>query len=509
MLVYPFTLLRPWMLGIIGGVLTTLTLPPFGWWPLACPGIGLLYTALCRVGKMRSRFSFTFLWGAALYVPSLWWMTAFTLPGGIFVGLLEATITALTATVIINRSQNHVAIGLGTVSALMFADALRSLWPFGGLPLGGIDLGQANGLFAPIVGNFGRLGLVGAVSAVGVLEVFWLRGRGNRNRWAFFAPLFIGLLGVGSYRQTVTFPGLVEQEHSTVAIIQGGGPRGLLASPENARNTYLAHLAATKERLAQPYDVPDLVLWPENTVDSFTFAKSKEFEELRTLTGTNFSVGITEDGGTKHFFNAQVMISKDGKIIDRYDKVRRVPFGEYFPFRKIIEDLGLAKLPGRDATPGTTSGILKTADITYGVLISYEGFFDDRARNAVNAGAEVLLIPTNASSYKKDQLPAQQVAAAQLRALETHREVIQVGPTGYSALVTATGQVEFRTKLGARAVDDYPFVRRTDRTLYVRFNDAPALAIAGLLAITSVAVERRKRLPTLSATNGTVAHAQK
>lgn len=491
----------PSLRSLAGGALTTLTVPPFGWWPLAIPGIALLYWALLGARRRRAAFRLSLIWGAALYVPSLWWMTAFSLPGGIFVGLLEATITATVLAVLVppNRgSRFPVAVCL--VSALMFADALRSLWPFGGLPLGGIDLGQASGWFAPIAGWTGRLGLIGLVACVAVVATEMAYRAFDSPRTITPVTRLAALLGV-----CLVLPFLATDRHdsspqatSSLLVIQGGGPRGLLASSENAQRTFDAHVETTVDAVADlkadGLPLPDLVLWPENTADSKTFSSSERYKRIRTLTGTNLSVGITEDGGSTQFLNAQVMIGPNGQLVDRYDKVRRVPFGEYFPFRKQIEGWGLADLPNRDARPGTTPGTLRADKTVYGVLISYEGFFDDRSRSAVIAGAEVLLIPTNASSYKTTQLPSQQVAAAQLRALETHRDVVQAGPTGYSALINAKGKVSNRTSLGQRKVFTALVDRRTDRSPYVRYNDAPALVLAAALGLLGICGSNRGRL---------------
>jgi apolipoprotein N-acyltransferase len=499
------TLVRAVVPAVAGGVLTTLTVPPFGFWPLAIPGIALLHVALMHTSRHRGRFGVGLIWAASLYVPSLWWMTAFSLPGGIIVGLLQATITTLTVMLIVGRTTSPGRVGFGTVSALMIADSLRSLWPFGGLPLGGIDLGQASGIFASIVGLGGRLLLIGVVAAIGVALSVALTKRSARTFGTLAIAIVLPLAAVLGLNAWYDDDVLDRYEHTPfwVTVIQGGGPRGLLASPDNARNTYLAHLEATK-KLTQTKspERPSLILWPENTVDSPTFATSELFEELRKLTGTYLSVGITEDGGPRQFLNAQVMIDPEGNIVDRYDKVRRVPFGEFFPFRAQIEGWGLAELPRREARPGTGPGILKTEQITYGVLISYEGFFDDRARNAVRDGAEVLLIPTNASSYKTSHVPSQQVAAAQLRALETHRDVVQAGPTGYSAHITADGMVRYRGGLGNREVFDAPVSKRTVITPYVRFNDVPALLIAALLLVLARFPRRRPTLETAASLDG-------
>ena len=54
------------------------------------------------------------------------------------------------------------------------------------------------------------------------------------------------------------------------------------------------------------------------------------------------AVGVTEDvaGRPGRFTNAQVVVTPSGEIVSRYDKVRRVPFGEYVPLRGLFEALG-------------------------------------------------------------------------------------------------------------------------------------------------------------------------
>ena len=157
-----------------------------------------------------------------------------------------------------------------------------------------------------------------------------------------------------------------------------------------------------------------------------------------------------------------------------------MPYGEYFPFRKQIESLALAALPRRDGKSGTGVGMVTTPVGRYAILISYEGFFDDRAREGVRAGGEAILIPTNASSYVSSQVPTQQIAAAQLRALENGRWVAQAAPTGRSGFIDHRGRVVKRTTLERREALTATMQRRTGLTPYARFNDLPALLLAAL-----------------------------
>lgn len=478
----------------VGGVLVTLTVPPFGWWPLAVPGIALLSAAM-RGASFRRRLALGFTFGAALYVPSLWWMTQFSLPGGIIVGLIEATMTMLGLALVRTDTRRTV---LATLPAgIVAADVVRSLWPFGGLPLGGIDLGQAAGPLAALTPFGGRLLVIGAVAVLGAALGHLLPGvdRPGADR---------PVQAVGSARSgraelvLASVVGVVVVVGATIArfapdgthptgtvtrfaAVQGGGPLGERASVQGALRTYQAAVAATEL-------VPDgvqVILWPENVVDVAELDGSPQLATLREIARSRRATllaGITEDAGPGRFTNFQIAIGPDGTVVDRFDKVRRVPYGEYFPFRGFIESLGIA-LPSTDAVAGTKPGVVRTPAGTFAVLISYEGFFDDRSRGGVRAGGEVVLLPTNTASYTSSMVPTQQLAAARLRARETGRWVVQASPTGVNAVLDDRGRLLGRT---ARTVADVlvaDVVHRTGLTPYVRFNDAPVMAAAAVAVL--------------------------
>ena len=85
----------------------------------------------------------------------------------------------------------------------------------------------------------------------------------------------------------------------------------------------------------------DLVLWPENVVDTDVDVQdAKEGEELQALArrlGAPLSVGTVEGVSDTRFRNSQQVLDADGNWGDRYVKVQRVPFGEWVPFRSLIE----------------------------------------------------------------------------------------------------------------------------------------------------------------------------
>ncbi|MCY4271074.1 MAG: apolipoprotein N-acyltransferase, partial [bacterium] len=128
--------------------------------------------------------------------------------------------------------------------------------------------------------------------------------------------------------------------------------------------------------------------------------------------------------------------------------------------------------------------VLDTPVGRLGVSISWEIFFEDRARDAIGNGGGILLNPTNGSSYWLTIVQTQQIASSRLRALETGRWVVQAAPTGFSAFIDPDGTVYQRTGVSERKVIQAEVQLRTGQTLATRAGPWPmiALAITALLA---------------------------
>jgi apolipoprotein N-acyltransferase len=284
-----------------------------------------------------------------------------------------------------------------------------------------------------------------------------------------------------------------------IAAVQGGGPQGTLAINTNSRDVVIRHLDATKTitgGTASTDDQLDLVIWPENVIDVSSFSSSVERTEVAAQAArlnAPFLVGITEDLDNKFFTNAQVVVNTDGSLGDRYDKVRRVPFGEFVPMRGLLEAFGapVDRIP-RDAMAGHDTAILRAADTTIAVVISWEVFFAGRANEGVERGATLLVNPTNGSSYTGTILQTQQIASSRLRALETGRWLVQVSPTGFSAFVSPSGQVFDRTGVSEQHVITREVQLRSGRTIYSYLGDLPFILIMSASLIALLIVGRRK-----------------
>jgi apolipoprotein N-acyltransferase len=259
--------------------------------------------------------------------------------------------------------------------------------------------------------------------------------------------------------------------------------RGFRKSQVDPRVVLAAQRSATA-RLQQldHGTAPRLVLWPEDVVSLDTsLSDSSEEAVLSNLASTLHStlvVGITETIAATTFRNEVVAWGPDGTLVSRYEKVHRVPFGEYVPYRGLFAHLGNLSAVPLDAVPGTGTGLLPTPAAPLGTLISYEVFYADRGRASVRDGAQLLIVPTNTSSYATAQVPTQEIAASRVQAVQQGRDLLQAAPTGYSAAITNRGTVLQRSVLGRQQVILATLSRRDGWTLYVRYGDTPPLGLA-------------------------------
>jgi apolipoprotein N-acyltransferase len=127
-----------------------------------------------------------------------------------------------------------------------------------------------------------------------------------------------------------------------------------------------------------------------------------------------------------------------------------------------------------------------------GVSISWEIFFPERARDAIANGGQILLNPTNGSSFTGTIVQTQQVASSRMRAIETGRWVVQAAPTGFTAIVSPTGEVVQRTSISEARVLHGTVGLRDGQTWSTRFGRWPAILIALACVAGGWWIERRR-----------------
>lgn len=229
-----------------------------------------------------------------------------------------------------------------------------------------------------------------------------------------------------------------------------------------------------------------LLIWPES---SFPFILSRAPWARSAIAamlpqGTVLLTGAARDDESSRgssrprYFNSILAVTANGEIEASYDKVHLVPFGEYLPFRDLLERLGLRQFvhtPG-GFEPGSGRPLLTVPGVPEAApLICYEAIFPGEA---VPPGAQPrprwLLNVTTDSWFGTAAGPYQHFAQARLRAIEEGLPLIRAATTGISAIIDPYGRVLAALPLGAEGVLDGFLPQDLDAPLFARFPFASA-----------------------------------
>ncbi len=474
------------LLGAFAGFLIAFSLPPWGWWPLTFVGLAIL--DYLGVGASRATRFFSG-WAAGLVWLAMGelWMFDLTAPGYVAVFLIFGAGYGAVSLLAGDGDERLVLLPAGFVLFEWF----RWSWPFGGVPLATLPMTQVDSPLA------GVLPLGGALLLVAVTVIAGSALRLLAQRRFDMVGLTFGAVAVTVIAGALAPTGS-PIETLDVAVVQGGGPQRTRASVCENQAVFDRHRDATA---TIDRDV-DLIMWPENVVNPIPdgtplggcddlFFMSEALEDTAAIArerGTVLIPGWFHALDDDYNVNYSTAISAQGETLDRYDKVRTVPFGEFVPLRGLIERFS-NEVPGRDALPGTGPASIDAGVAQLGVSISWEIFFDSRGRAAIRDGGEILVNPTNGSSFWLTILQSQQIASSRLRAQETGRWVLQAAPTGFSGIINPDGEVIERTGISEQRVLFGTVERREGLTLATRMGAAPIL-ILSLFIVAAMYIRR-------------------
>ena len=134
-------------LALGGGFLVAVSLPPWGWWPLAVVGVVVFELALGPAPSRGERFWRGFAFGFGWLAMGVGWMWQLTVPGYIAASILFAALHGVGA---LAAPTGRWRI-IGRPAAQTLVEALRFSFPFGGVPLASLGISQVAGPLAGVV----------------------------------------------------------------------------------------------------------------------------------------------------------------------------------------------------------------------------------------------------------------------------------------------------------------------------------------------------------------------
>ncbi|WP_417668345.1 apolipoprotein N-acyltransferase [Roseibium sp.] len=490
-------------IALAAGLVSALAMPPFGIWPVLALTFPVVIWLLdgavehgeaARRSRWMSGFSVGWWFGFGYFLTGLWWIgSAFLVDGDRFAWMMPMAVVAM-------------PIGLALFPAVALAFCAR-FWPegpervlvltitlslsefvrghvFTGFPwnLFGYAFGESLILTqsASVFGIYG-LGLLTILICATPAILIDSVSRSRKMMMAGAALLLLGVMSAfGLLRLNVgEEPPLAMQD---VRIVQPAIPQAEKWVPEQREPIFQSYLDLSSQPLpaSARQGVPRMLVWPESALPFLLSASPDALIRISEMLGGTMSLATgairAEVGETgPKYFNSVYLLNPDGSIHDAYDKVHLVPFGEYLPLEKTLEDLGLRKLvnaPGAFEAGFRHRPLGLPGGISFLPLICYEAIFPSIA-GVSKVRPDFLLNVTNDAWFGLTPGPYQHLQQSKMRAVEQGLPLVRAANTGVSAIIDAKGREVTRLELGRTGVLDASLPGKLDPTFYAEYGDTP------------------------------------
>ncbi len=324
-----------------------------------------------------------------------------------------------------------------------------------------------------LTGMYG-VGFVVMLAAASLARMIPCDGRG----WSFWPPLPAAVvLAVALVYGHCRVSRQPAETGPTIALIQGSVDIEMRHDPERQTEIIEEYYDLSRRAVKERPEV-DLIVWPETMfvyplIEFDAEARRPadfeggeadfrrrlrrtaedgrvSLERLARSLGVPLILGLDSyrfDSGGQRCYNSAVYVSRDGRLLGRYDKNHLVMFGEYVPFADRFPWLqGLTPLPV-SVTPGDRAAAFELQGVLISPNICYETVLPQVISRQVNALAaegrepDLLVNLTNDGWFWGSSELDMHLVCGLFRAVECRQPLLIAANTGFSAWIDADGRI--------------------------------------------------------------------
>jgi apolipoprotein N-acyltransferase len=451
-------------LSILSGGLLALAFPKFNLYWIAWIALVPFLSALYKSENWKEALLYGFFFGFTFFgIDFLWfnslnryvgpWIVlgwlAFVLFQTLFI-LLFCLLHNWFRTNKLTKSAANFALPVFTALLWSLIEWLRSLGPLGAI--NGV-VGYTQAQFLPLI----QIAVLTEVYGVSFLIVLFNAAAAqfilNKKRWKAAALTTLLIAAIVTYNTVeMSFARFESQKFVKLALIQANIDQKDKLDTFKVKAVFETHKQMTLSAAKQK---PDIIIWPETAIYTYLMYDKEllaSLEQLAVKTDAWLIFGTPSYAGGK-IYNSIVSLSPTGKIVSRYDKQHLVPFGEYVPFRKILYPvLKGIKYFDSEFNSNPKPQLIKAAGLKLAAAICFESVFPEIIRQRVKKGSDFILLVTNDGWFGDSSAPYFHLNTAIFRAIENRQYFIQVGNTGFSAIIDPYGRVLKKSKLNQQEI---------------------------------------------------------
>lgn len=296
---------------------------------------------------------------------------------------------------------------------------------------------------------------------------------------------FYGALQISRYNKT-------EQSGPRVRLVQPSIPQREKWMMDKQAEIFSLHLDLSEHNEKQLKDFHNniaLLVWPEAAMPFRPLEHPEALGALKDLLKGSDTIllsgGLRVDFSGREnsvadfqkiprLFNSIIAFSKEGGVLDIYDKIHLVPFGEYLPFQKFLETIGLqqlTKIRGGFSSGPNPRPLFRLKDLPpFAGLICYEAIFPGQIVQGLER-PDFLVNVTNDGWFGETTGPYQHLHQTRVRAVEEGLPILRAANNGISAVIDAVGQIRSSLGLNKRGVIDASLPFKNNLPPYARWGD--------------------------------------
>ena len=232
-----------------------------------------------------------------------------------------------------------------------------------------------------------------------------------------------------------------------------------------------------------------IFIWPEGIISDYTKDKSNQ---IKMLIEKNFNenhliiIGVNKKimkNGTEHYFNSLSVYNSKFELIDSYDKINLVPFGEFLPFEKVLKTIGLRSLTNnyQSFSKGEKREIIEVKQQNFSLkflpLICYEIIYSGKLLNKL--GYDLIVNISEDGWFGNSIGPKQHFDHSIFRAIENGKYVLRSSNNGIAAIVNPLGMIEKSIKFGKSGYIELNEIKTVQTTIFSKYGNK----IFGLLIL--------------------------